>query len=68
MTNNKKAARDGVPQAALTTLFYSCHFSPILNRLKAAVYRLAPSTAWMQEVERCREQAPRLFFLGMLHG
>ena len=67
MTGNKKAAGDGVPQAALTT-FCKCYFSPIPNRLKAAVYRLAPSTAWMQEVERCREQAPRLFLLGVLHG
>jgi hypothetical protein len=53
MTNNKKAAGDGIPQAALTTFsFYSCHFNRIHKRLKTVVYRLAP---W-------------LFFLGVLHG
>jgi len=41
MTDNKKAAGDGVPQAALNTLC-GCHSNPIINRLKAAVYRLAP--------------------------
>lgn len=51
MTDNKKAAGDGVPQAALTT-FCGCYSNPIIKRLKAAVYRLAP---W-------------LFFLGVLHG
>ena len=66
MIDNKKAAGEGVPQAALNTLC-GCYFNPIINRLKAAVYRLAPSTAWMQEVERCREQAPRLFALGVFH-
>lgn len=67
MTDNKKAAGEGVPQAALNKLS-GYYFNPIPNRLKAAVYRLAPSTARTQEVERCREQAPRLFFLGVLHG
>lgn len=66
MTDNKKAAGDGVPQAALNMLS-ECHFNPIPNRLKAAVYRLAPSTAWMQEVEHCREQVPRLSILGLFH-
>jgi hypothetical protein len=51
MTDNKKAAGVSKPQATLTSI-YSCYFSPIPNRLKVAVYRLAP---W-------------LFFLGMLHG
>ena len=51
MIDNKKAAGEGVPQAALNTLC-GCYFNPIINQLKAAVYRLAP---W-------------LFFLGVLHG
>lgn len=53
MTDNKKAAGVGKPQAALTTFsFYSRYFNQIHKRLKTVVYRLAP---W-------------LFFLGALHG
>lgn len=53
MTDNKKAAGVGKPQAALTSFsFYSRHFNLIPKRLKTAVYRMAP---W-------------LFFLGAMHG
>ena len=41
MTDNKKAAGDGVPQAALN-IFCGCHSNLIIKRLKVAVYRLAP--------------------------
>ncbi|MGZ4993411.1 MAG: hypothetical protein ACXV8U_12900 [Methylobacter sp.] len=53
MTDNKKAAGVGKPEAALTTFsFYNRYFNRIPKHLKTAVYRLAP---W-------------LFFLGMLYG
>jgi hypothetical protein len=51
MTDNKKAAGDGIPQAASNT-FYSCNFNLILSSLKVAVYR---------------RLAPWLLFLGRLH-
>jgi len=41
MTNNKKAAGVGEPQAALKS-FHANHSNPIHYRLKATVYRLAP--------------------------
>lgn len=41
MTANKKAAGVGVPQAALKS-FQASHSNPIHERVKAAVYRLAP--------------------------
>jgi hypothetical protein len=51
MTDNKKAAP--VWQLDTTsTSFCDCHFTLILNRIKAAAYRLA---LW-------------LFFVGVLHG
>jgi hypothetical protein len=41
MADNKKAAGNGVPQAALNT-FYSCNFNSIPYCFKVTAYRLAP--------------------------
>jgi hypothetical protein len=41
MTDNKKAAVVGKPQAASKS-FCDCHSNPIHCHLKATVYRLAP--------------------------
>ena len=41
MTDNKKAAGVGKPQATLKS-FSECHYNPIPNRLKATAHRLAP--------------------------
>jgi hypothetical protein len=41
MTDNKKAAGVGEPQAASQS-FQASHSNPIHYRLKATVYRLAP--------------------------
>jgi hypothetical protein len=67
MTDNKKAAGCGDTLAASKSV-YACHSNLIRCKLKVVIYQLAPSTAWMQKIERCREQAPRLFLLGALHG
>jgi hypothetical protein len=41
MMDNKKAAGVSEPRAASKS-FCECHFNPIINRIKAAIYRLAP--------------------------
>ena len=41
MTDNKKAAEVGEPQAALKS-FNANHFNPIQYRAKVTVYRLCP--------------------------
>ena len=52
MTHNKKKATGAGEPQVTSKSFHTHHSNPIIGRIKAAVYRLAP---W-------------LFFVGVLHG